>query len=239
MKTKITNPFKTLSKFELMLWLGSLALITVVFALGKKFDILVLIASLIGATALIFVSKGDPFGQILTVVFALFYAVISYRLRYFSEMITYLGMTSPAAISATVEWFKNPFEKGKSEVEVKKLSKKACMILWILTALVTAVFFFILKALNTPNLFWSTLSVTASFLASALTYLRSPFYALAYSTNDIILIILWSIASFTDRSYVPMVVCFVIFLINDSYGFINWQRMKKRQSEIKSKQKSK
>ena len=227
---KIINPFKTLSKFELGLWIGSLILITVTFVVGAEFDFLVLIASLIGATALIFVAKGDPLGQVLTVVFALIYSVISYRFRYFGEMITYLGMTSPMAILAAVEWFKNPFEKGKSEVEIKKLSKKACVILWVLTLIVTVIFHFILKAFDTPNLFMSTVSITTSFLASALTFLRSPFYALAYAGNDIVLIVLWILASIVDPSYIPMVMCFVIFLINDSYGFINWRRMKKRQN---------
>lgn len=232
---KIRNPFKTLSKFELGLWISSLILITISFVMGAKFDFLVLIASLIGATALIFVAKGDPLGQILTVVFALVYSIISYRFHYFGEMITYLGMTSPMAILAAIEWFKNPFEQGKAEVEIKKLSRKSCVILWILTLLVTVIFYFILKAFDTPNLFMSTVSITTSFLASALTFLRSPFYALAYAGNDVVLIVLWILASMVDASYIPMIVCFVIFLINDSYGFINWRRMKKRQNIIKDK----
>lgn len=232
---KIRNPFKTLSKFELGLWISSLILIAVVFIMGGKFDFLVFAASLIGATALIFVAKGDPLGQILTVVFALVYSVISYKFRYYGEMITYLGMTSPMAILAAVEWFRNPFEKGKSEVEIKKLSKKTCVILWMLTVVVTVIFHFILKAFDTPNLFMSTFSITTSFLASALTFLRSPFYALAYAANDVVLIVLWVLASIVDPSYIPMILCFVIFLVNDSYGFINWRRMKKRQSKIKSR----
>lgn len=230
---KIRNPFKTLSKFELGLWISSLILIAVVFIMGGKFDFLVFAASLIGATALIFVAKGDPLGQILTVVFALVYSVISYKFRYYGEMITYLGMTSPMAILAAVEWFRNPFEKGKSEVEIKKLSKKTCVILWMLTVVVTVIFHFILKTFDTPNLFMSTVSITTSFLASALTFLRSPFYALAYAANDVVLIVLWVLASIVDPSYIPMILCFVIFLVNDSYGFINWRRMKKRQSKIK------
>ena len=223
------NPFKTLTKFELSLWIGSLLLIALSFIICGEFDALVLIASLLGATALIFVAKGNPLGQILTVVFALVYAVISYRFRYFGEMITYLGMTSPMAIAAAVQWFKNPFEKGKAEVKIRTLSKKLCALMWLLTAVVTFIFYFILKALETPNLFMSTVSISTSFLASALTFFRNPFYALAYAANDVVLIILWILASVKNPVYIPMVICFVIFLINDSYGFINWRKMKKKQ----------
>ncbi len=225
------NPFKTLTKFELSLWISSLILIAVSFIICGKFDMLVLIASLLGATALIFVAKGNPLGQILTVIFALVYAVISYRFRYFGEMITYLGMTSPMAIAATVQWFKNPFEKGKAEVKIRTLTKKISVLMWCLTAIVTFLFYFILKALETPNLFMSTVSIATSFLASALTFFRSPFYALAYAANDIVLIILWILASIENPVYAPMVICFLIFLINDSYGFINWRKMMKKQNQ--------
>ncbi len=230
----VKNPFKTLSRFEWLLWICSNLIIIVSFLLGKEFDFLVLVASLVGATALIFVAKGDPFGQIMTVVFAVFYAVISYRFNYYGEMITYIGMTSPMAIAATVEWLKNPFEKGKAEVEIKKLTRKGCVILWGLTFVVTFAFYFILKAFDTPNLFFSTVSIATSFLASGLTFLRNPYYALAYAGNDIVLIILWILASMVEPENTPMIVCFIIFFINDTYGFINWKRMRKRQS-IKSK----
>ncbi len=68
-------------------------------------------------------------------------------------------------------------------------------------------------------------------MASALTFLRSPYYALFYAANDIVLIVLWSLASAENISYIPMVICFSCFFINDLYGFINWQRMKKRQTK--------
>jgi glucose-6-phosphate-specific signal transduction histidine kinase len=72
-----------------------------------------------------------------------------------------------------------------------------------------------------------------SFAASALTLLCSRFYALAYAANDAVLIVLWVLASLQDAGYYPMVICFFVFLINDSYGFINWSRMQRRQKDKK------
>ena len=86
-----------------------------------------------------------------------------------------------------------------------------------------------LTALNTANLIFSTISITTSFVASYLTFLRSPYYAIGYSANDVVLIILWILASVEDISYLPMVACFIMFLFNDLYGFYNWRRMQKRQ----------
>ena len=86
-------------------------------------------------------------------------------------------------------------------------------------------------ALGTANLLTSTLSVTTSFLAVYLTYLRSPYYAIGYSANDIVLIVLWILATIDNPAYLPMVFCFVMFLANDIYGFINWRRMQRRQQK--------
>ncbi len=181
---------------------------------------------------LIFLAKGHPAGQILTIVFSLLYAVISYRFQYYGEMITYLGMTAPTAALAAIEWLRHPYEKGKSEVRVAPLTSRKIIGLLVLSVVVTTGVYFILKALHTANMPLSTVSVTTSFLASALTVLRSPYYALAYGANDIVLIGLWISASMSDISYLPMVLCFGVFLLNDLYGFMNWNRMQQRQRQV-------
>ena len=101
--------------------------------------------------------------------------------------------------------------------------------MWALAALVTAAFYFILAAFDTANLLFSTLSVTTSFVASYLTAMRSPYYALCYAMNDLVLIVLWVISAFADPAGWAMVACFAMFFLNDMYGFVNWRRMEKRQ----------
>jgi len=118
------------------------------------------------------------------------------------------------------------------EVEVNRLTKRQTVFMWISAIIVTAAFYFILSALKTPNITFSTLSVTTSYVASFMTLFRSPYYAIGYSANDIVLIVLWILASMEDLSYLPMVLCFVMFLANDIYGFYNWRRMQTRQSEL-------
>lgn len=222
------NIFRNFTKFELGLWLTSVVLVSASYLLVPEKDVLTLLASVIGVTALIFVAKGYVLGQILCVIFAVFYGVISFFFRYYGEMITYLCMSAPMAISATVSWLKHPYGKTK-EVEVHRLNGKHIAVVCALTVAVTVAFYFILKALNTPNLLFSTLSVATSFLASALTFLRSPYYALAYGANDVVLIVLWVLATVENVAYFPMIICFSVFLANDLYGFFNWQRIQKRQ----------
>lgn len=223
---------QNLTKTEKILWLGSLAAVFLSAALFPDPDWLSVITSLVGATALIFVAKGDPIGQLITLIFAVLYGVVSLFFRYYGEMLTYLCMTAPSALWALVTWLRNPY--CARQVKVARITTKKWLLLALGTAAATALMYFVLAVLNTPNLAVSTLSVTTSFAASLLTVFRSPYYALCYAANDIVLIILWILATLSDIGYLPMVVCFLIFLINDAYGFINWQRMKKSQEKSKA-----
>ena len=224
---KVTNYF---TKTELVLWLGSVFLILIAFVLFDRESYLTLIASLIGVTSLIFAAKGNPVSQMLMIVFSILYGIISYSFAYYGEMITYLGMTLPMSVIALVAWLRHPYQGKKSEVQVNRIGKKDMLWGVLLTAVVTVAFYFILEAFDTANLLPSTISVTTSFLAVFLTYRRSPYYALAYAANDIVLIVLWVMATMEDTHYVSVVVCFVVFFVNDMYGFISWRRMAKRQS---------
>ena len=225
----ISNPFKQLNKFEIWLWISSLFAVTLSFVLPKEKDVLTLIASLIGVTSLIFMAKGMVFGQVLGLFFALIYGIVALIFRYYGEIITYLGMSAPSAIASIITWLKNPY-KDTHEVMVSKLSIKTKSLIAVSTVGVTVIMYFVLKLLNTPNLIVSSISVTTSFLASALLIFRSPFYAIAYSLNDIVLIVLWILACMVSLSYIPVVVCFAVFLANDIYAFVNWLKMRKKQA---------
>ena len=217
------------SLFEWCLWIGSILAVTLSFVLSQDFYILTLIASLVGVSSLIFIAKGNVVGQFLIIAFSVLYGIISIRFRYWGEMITYVFMSLPAAIFSCVSWLKNPSQESKNEVEVAAMTAKKLVLSIVCTLAITVIFYFLLRCLNTENLYLSTLSVSTSFLAASFLFLRSRYYALAYATNDVVLIGLWVLASIQSLSYLPMVVCFVAFLCNDIYGFTNWKRIQDKQ----------
>ena len=219
----MTNPLKDLTRKEWALWMVSLCILVLSNLLSGNIDLLTLVAVCVGATSLIFAAKGNVWAQILMILFSILYGIISWRFRYWGEMITYLGMTMPMAIWSTITWLKHPSENGK-DVAIQKLNVKHVTGLSIFGVIVTVVFYMILRALDTPNIGFSTISITTSFLAAALTMLRSSYYAMGYAANDIVLIILWLMAAMENPAYIPVVVNFVIFFFNDMYGFVSWKK---------------
>ena len=220
---------KYFTKAELLLWGSSVVLILLSFLIFDRVNYMTLAASVIGVTSLIFNAKGNPIGQALMIVFSLLYGIISYRFSYYGEMVTYLGMTAPMALFALISWLRNPYKGNKAEVAVNRLGTVEWIIMLILSAVVTILFYFILDYFGTANMLPSTLSVTTSFIAVYLTFRRSPYFALAYAANDIVLIVLWILASIENISYLSVMICFVLFLMNDIYGYISWRKMEQRQ----------
>ena len=219
----MSNPIKNLTKKEWILWMGSLAIVILSNLLSTDIDVLTLVSACVGITSLIFAAKGNVWAQILMVVFSILYGLISWQFRYWGEMITYIGMTMPMAVWSTITWIKNQSDSGQ-EVAIQKLTRKHVAGIAAAGVIVTAVFYMILKALDTPNILFSTISITTSFLAASLTMLRSSYYALGYASNDIILIVMWVLASIENPAYIPVVVNFIIFFFNDMYGFVSWKR---------------
>ncbi len=229
MKTiyKIRDSF---SPLERMLWCVSVCAIMVAFCAFDRQSYLTLAASLVGVTSLIFNSVGDPIGQALMVAFSLLYGVISFRLSYYGEMLTYVGMTMPMSVFALVMWLRHPYAGKRGQVKIEKLKRTELILSACLTILVTAAFYKLLAYFDTANLAVSTVSVATSFLAVYLTMRRSAYFALAYAANDIVLILLWTMASFDEKRYLSVVVCFVAFLLNDVYTFLNWRKMERMQN---------
>lgn len=226
---KIKRFISYFTKTERILWCVSVALIVGSFCFFDRANYATLFSSIIGVSSLILNAKGNPIGQILMIIFSVFYGVVSFSFAYYGEMLTYLCMTAPMSVIALLSWLKNPYKGNKSEVKVNRLKKREIAFSFLLSVLISIVFYFLLAYFNTANLIPSTISVTTSFLAVYLTARRSPLFALAYAANDVVLIVLWTLAAFTDLSYISVIICFVAFFINDLYGFLNWRHMQKRQ----------
>lgn len=219
-----------MTKREWIIWIGSLAIVAFSNLLSNDIDWLTFAAALIGVTSLIFAAKGNVWAQILMIVFSILYGVISWSFQYWGEMMTYLGMTMPMAIWSTITWMRNPSDTNADEVKIRRLTWKHVMAIFLASIVVTGGFYSILRFFDTPNIVFSTISITTSFIAASLTMLRSSYYALGYASNDIVLIVLWLLASIENPAYIPVVVNFVIFLLNDMYGFISWKKREAMQS---------
>ena len=216
--------FKDWTKFEICLLFLSLFLVLTTAMIFKS-DFLTAICSIVGIITALLLAKGKPLGQVFGLFIVLLYSIVSYKNKFYGEVIIYLVIMLPMYILGIISWLKHQNKKTNS-VEIGKVSKKE----WILVCLVSIACFigiyFLLKLFNTNELFISSLSVIDSLFAIYLQIRRSKYSFYFYVVNDLVLIVLWGIPCLIGNvMLIPMLLNPIINLVNDIYGIINWHKL--------------
>ena len=228
MMKKIGNPFEGMKLHEYLILIPSILLVVVAFFIVPEKDYLSSSTAILGIVMVIFVAKAHVFGQFLALIDAILYAIVAYIYHYYGELIICICLYMPIAIMAIVSWAKNKY-KETEEVKVEKLGIPGILGIALVIIATAIASFFILRALNTPNLIVSVASVSVSAAGGYLIIKRSPYYALLYMINDIVLAVLWGLAAKDAHQYWPLAISFIGYFASDTYGFINWFRLRNKQ----------
>ena len=222
--------FKDWNLFEIIFMFASILVLTLCFAFSVDRNWFSFIVSLVGVVAVLMVAKGLTIAPIVNIVYCVLYSIISIVQCYYGEAIIYIFLMIPIYAMSIVSWLRNKNPNNKSTVKIKAIGGMEYLYLAIGTIIVTVAFYFLLKVLNTSELLVSTLSLVTSAVASYLMLRRCSYYAIGFIANDIILIILWSLAmARSGIGYLPTVISFVVFLVNDIYGLVHWKLEEKKQ----------
>lgn len=221
---------KEWTKLEKTLLYGSCIIVFIVGVISKS-DILTTSCSIIDILAMLLIAKGKNIGQILGVLITILYSIVSFKNRFYGEVIIYIFMMLPMYLIGIVSWIKHKNNETDS-VEINNIYKSEWLIVSIVAVIVFTGVYFLLKAFNTNELLVSTFSVLASLFGIYLQIRRSRYAFIFYIINDIILSILWGIPIINgDYSLLPIFLDPVFIFFNDMYGFYNWTRLEKKQKE--------
>ena len=224
--------FKNWNLFEILLLTISFSVITLCFIILPNKNWLSFISSLLGVFAVLLVAKGIVWAPVVNLVYGIFYIIISITQRYYGEAIIYGLVMTPLYIFSIVTWLKNRNDENENVVKVNKIKGIEYLYLSIATVILSITFYFVLKLLSTNELIVSTFSFTSSAFATYLMLRRCSYYAIGFIVDDVVSIVLWSLSVVnTGTGYIPSVLCFCIFLINDVYGFIHWKIEEKKQQK--------
>lgn len=222
----MNNLLKDWNKFEKTLLFVSIILISISGIINKS-EILTIVTSFFMIICALTQAKGKIISQFIGVIAIILYSVIAFRNKYYGEVIIYVLVLLPMYIVGIYSWITNKNE-ATNTVNQNDLSKKEWITLAILDVLLFGILYFILEYFNTNQLIVSTLSMLASLMANYLIVRRNKYSFLFYIINDLILVILWGIPVLQgDFKLIPILIDPVLLLINDSYGWKNWNKNEK------------
>lgn len=215
--------FKDWTLFEKIL-LFNCVIINTTLGIVFKSQLITILSPIIGNITVLLLAKGKKYGQPLGGISTILYSIVSYKNRYYGEMLINICVMLPIFILGTITWFTHNNKKTNS-VEINTISSKEWTIVSLLLIVIFIGVYFLLKAFNTNELFVSTMSVTSCLFANYLQMRRSKYSFGFYLVDDVILTILWlSPIIHGNLLFMPMMISTTINFISDLYGFINWKR---------------
>ena len=217
--------FKCWNKFEVTLLVTG---ILILLSIGIYLDcgLLPTIVPVIGFFCALHQANGLVIGQIVGVVMAILYSIMSYSNNYYGEVIVYLFVILPLYISGIYTWLKNK-DKKSEKVKQNTLSQKEWYSLLGINIVLFIGLYFLLKFFNTNNLLVSTISMNINLTATYLLVRRSRYSFLFYLINAFILLILWGLPVLNGNILLlPMVFDALLLLINNIYGLHSWSKSK-------------
>ena len=171
-------------------------------------------------------AKGHVVRQIVGVLLAILYSIMSYNNKYYGEVIIYLIVILPLYLSGIYTWLKNK-DKKSEKVKQNTLSQKEWYSLLGINIVLFIGLYFLLKFFNTNNLLVSTISMNINLTATYLLVRRSRYSFLFYLVNAFILLILWGLPVLNGNILLlPMVFDALLLLINNIYGLHSWSKSK-------------
>lgn len=224
----IKKVFGKWNAIELIFYIAGLAMIiTTSICFGASW--MSAVTGIFGLSCVLFAAKGKIIGIFFTWVMIVFYSILSFKNKYYGEVFINLCMMFPMTIIQLISWLKN---LGKDYVvKVNSITKKEIIIVCSAAALAFVAFYFILRALNTSQLIFSTISIVTSVLATYFQSRRSKYGFLAFLVNDSVLCVLWLFATLEDIKNVAMLTAVALYVVSDIYGFISWGILQKRQQK--------
>lgn len=205
---------------------------TIVLAAVFRSPALVIVNSIVGIISISIVSKGFFLGAFTNIVSAVIYAALSYVNKYYGEALVGLCITLPMSLARIFLWYKNRQKGNGGFINIAQKSKWKELVVLGCVALVSLVgFYFMLRAFETSNLIFSTISMTLGCVAGYLQLRRYEYNFVFYIINNIICICLWVPVMLEDISHLPTVVSYVMYTGLNFFGIVNWVSLKKNQKQ--------
>ncbi len=230
MKQKLTtffrNEIKGWTALEL-LWLGLATTVILALSLYWKDSLMGIVSALTGVWCVIFTGKGKTSSFLFGTVNALLYAIIAYRAAYYGEVMLNLLYYLPCNVLGVILWNRHN-DPIKGEVIKKRLSLKASLLVYPLTAAAVVGYGFVLKALGGALPFVDSLSTVLSIVAQILCLKRYAEQWILWIVVNAVTIVMWLMDFLHGGESIATLIMWTVFFLNSIFMYSKWYRDVKR-----------
>lgn len=192
------------------------------------------IAAITGILCVVFVGKGKISNYLFGFISVSLYAYISYTFQLYGEMMLNLLIYVPVQFIGFYIWRKNMTtentvnQAGVEEVIAKALTTTQWGIVALAALIGTFAYITLLEYLGSALATLDGATVVISVVAQILMVLRYREQWILWIIVNILTISLWITMYFQhDKTSLPLLVMYIMYLCNAIYGYYNWIKLAK------------
>lgn len=191
----------------------------------------VAINTLLGVFCVFTQAKGKIITQFIGIINSGIYVFICYTQKLYGESLLYLIVMLPLYIYGAINWLIHRDKKDNVVLVTSNLSWKEWLVSSICFVGIAVGVYFVLKALNTAQLWISTFAFVSMLPAVYLLVRRCKWNQIGFLINDLIASFLWlSLILKGDHSFISMYTYYMFQIICDIYGLAVWFKLEKKQN---------
>jgi len=223
--------FKGWNSFELI-FLQACIVFPVVLGILFGSGALEIVSAVMLLISTLLLAKGKVKGFMLYIISLALYCVVSFQQQLYGELIYSALLSIPlASYGLWKAWSNKRNDSDKGEVIiVQRIKMREIGLLLLVVIAVSIGMYFLLDFFNTAFLIVSTISLASNLLGEYLVARRTQFGMSGFILSDIIGLILWALLLADGHmGAIPLIVAYCFLFVNDIYGTIEWQRLRKEQ----------
>lgn len=224
------NELKKFIKTELsgwkpleIVWLTLATVVITALSVYWKDNAVGIISALTGIWCVILTGKGKVSNFLFGFVNVILYAYISFKAKYYGEVMLNLIYYLPCSVAGLFLWGKNVDEES-GEVTKKSLGLRGSLIAYPLTAAGVVVYGFILKAMGGTLPFIDSISTVLSVAAQILCLKRFAEQWILWIIIDAVTVGMWLYNYMNGGESIATLLMWTVYLLNAVFMYIKWKR---------------
>lgn len=222
--------FSDWTKFEIGLLIVATTIMTILSIIWKDSPI-GFISTFTGIISVVLCAKGKISNYVFGFIYVSTYAFIAYQNKFYGEVMLNLLYYIPMNVIGIIMWKKH--QGGENDdVQIRSMTKKQIIITAIVSVFAILGYHSILKALGGNLAIIDAVTTVAAVIAMYLQVARYTESWAMWIVVNLTSIALWATALITTGSTnITMLIMWMAYLVNSTYGYINWKKLAKENEE--------
>lgn len=180
-----------------------------------------IVSALAGVACVVCTGKGKLSAYLFGMLNTLLYAIISYRARFYGEVMLNALYYFPMQFYGIYVWSRHMNEKTH-EVEKKEMQPRRKILLGVIVAGATAIYGYILQILGGTLPYVDALSTVVSVAAMIVSIKMYAEQWILWIVVDVVTVIMWVFAFMQGSDSIATLLMWVVYLVNAFLMYVKW-----------------